>query len=203
MRDKSDTIYFMELVVLVDEQNNVLGTASKDTVHGRNTPLHRAVSLFLFNSKKELLLTKRASTKKTFPGIWTNTICGHPAPGESEVDAAMRRLKAELGIEGSDRSKGSGLEGFKGLTQTRTASIRVVATYRYRFADKNGIVENEICPILVGFTDTNPTPNSSEVSDWKWVRWEDFLEEIKINPSSYSPWSIEEAHILEEKKLVQ
>lgn len=188
----------MEEVILVDEQNNVLGTAPKDEVHTTNTLLHRAFSLFLFNSKKEVLLTKRAETKKTFPGVWTNTVCGHPGPGESEIDAAIRRLKAELGIEESDLGMGSGLEGFKGLTP-----IKMVAPYRYRFADKNGIVENEICSILVGVTEINPTPNPSEVSDWKWMSWRDFLEEIKTNSSSYSPWSIEEARILEQKNILK
>lgn len=175
----------MELVVLVDEQNNVLGTAPKDEVHTQNTPLHRAFSLFVFNSKKQVLLTKRSLSKKTFPGVWTNAVCGHPAPNESEVDAAKRRLKVELGIKGSD------LKGSQGLT--------LVSDYRYRFADKNGIVENEICPILVGFTDNDPTPNHSEVSDWKWMDWREFLKEIKTNSNPYSPWCIEEAAIIEDK----
>src|SRR5258706_15408648 len=112
----------MEYVVLVDEQNQEIGTAPKDTVHTTDTQLHRAFSLFLFNSKKQLLVTKRASTKKTFPGVWTNTVCGHLAPGESAVDAATRRLKEELVIE--------------------HVEVKEVSPYRYRFADKNGIVEN-------------------------------------------------------------
>src|SRR3990167_8891323 len=91
----------MEEVVLVDEKNSVLGTAPKDAVHTKNTPLHRGFSLFLFNSKKELLLTKRAQSKKAFPGVWTNTVCGHPEPEESAVDAALRRLEQELGLKRS------------------------------------------------------------------------------------------------------
>lgn len=166
----------MELVVLVDEKNNVVGTAPKDAVHTMNTPLHRGFSLFVFNSKNELLLTRRSKHKKTFPGIWTNTVCGHPLPEESVVDAAKRRLKEELGIEGVD--------------------IRDVAPYRYRFSDANGIVENEICPILVAHSDATPQPNPHEVGKWKWVKWEEFLKDIKINPQRYSPWSIEEARLL-------
>src|SRR3972149_7515079 len=88
----------MELVVLVDEENNVLGTAPKDQVHSAATPLHRGFSVFLFNQQGELLITQRADSKKTFPGIWTNTVCGHPLPGESTAEAASRRLKVELGI---------------------------------------------------------------------------------------------------------
>ena len=166
----------MELVVLVDEQNNILGTAPKDTVHTKNTPLHRAFSLFLFNSNKELLLTKRASTKKTFSDIWTNTVCGHVGPDESTIDAVRRRLKEELRLEGMD--------------------MKEVAPYRYRFADQNGVVENEICPIFVAFSDLDPKPNPEEVGDWKWMDWEKFLQEIKIHPTIYSPWCIEGARLV-------
>lgn len=168
-----------ELVVLVDEQNNEIGTAPKATVHTQNTPLHRGFSLFLFNSKGEFLLTQRAKTKKTFPGIWSNTVCGHPGLGESVVDAAKRRLNDELGI-----------------TNYELKEIKEIAPYRYRFADANGIVENEICPILVGHSDVDPKPDSREIEEWKWVGWQEFLEEIKRNPQAYSPWSRAEAVIL-------
>jgi len=162
-----------ELVVLVDEQNTPIGTAPKDSVHTKDTPLHRGFSLFLFSSKKKLLLTKRSARKKTFPGVWTNTVCGHPGPGESAIDAAKRRLYQELGIDVTD--------------------IKEVSPYRYRFADKNGIVENEICPILVAYANVDPKPNADEIDDWKWMKWQTFLEEIKKNPDTYSPWSREEA----------
>ena len=167
----------MELVVLVDEQNNVLGTRDKADVHSAHTPLHRGFSLFLFNSKKELLLTRRAHTKKTFPGVWTNTVCGHPGPDEPAVDAVKRRLKEEMGIIGID--------------------VKEVSPYRYQFSDKNGIMENEICPIFVGFGDVTPKINDREVAAWKWVPWKEYLHDIFINPSSYSPWSIEEAKIID------
>lgn len=171
----------MELVVLVDDANNPIGTADKDTVHTTDTPLHQAFSLFLFNSRKQLLLTRRAPTKKAFPGVWTNTVCGHLAPDETPVAAATRRLKEELGIDGS--------------------KIKEVAPYRYRFADVHGVVENEICPILVGYFDGDPKPAPDEVDDWKWVDWQDFLAEIQKNPDVYSPWSREEAEILVRLKL--
>jgi isopentenyl-diphosphate delta-isomerase len=169
----------MEYVILVDENNNEVGTASKDTVHTKNTPLHRAFSLFLFNNKKQLLITRRADTKKTFPGVWTNSVCGHLGSGESTVDAAKRRLADELGISGVE--------------------VKEVSPYRYRFSDKNGIMENEICPILVAFSNTNPNVNPREVDDWKWMDWTQFLLEIKNNPDTYSPWSREEATILQQK----
>lgn len=173
-----------EVVVLVDKQSNPIGTALKDSVHTKHTPLHRGFSLFLFNSKKELLLTKRSATKKTFPEVWTNTVCGHPGPGESAVDAAKRRLNDELEIR-------------------EIREIREVAPYRYRFADKNGIVENEICPVLIAYSDIDPKPDKKEVEDWKWVGWEEFLEDLKKNPDAYSPWSREEADILTQIRWFQ
>lgn len=170
----------MELVVLVDEHNREIGTALKDTVHSANTPLHRAFSLFIFNSKRQILITRRALSKKTFPGVWTNTVCGHLAPGESAVHAAQRRLTDELSIKGVD--------------------VREVSPYRYRAADRNGIVENEICPILVGQYDRDPNPNRKEVEDWKWMDWKIFLREIAADTNDvYSPWCKEEAIILQQK----
>jgi isopentenyl-diphosphate Delta-isomerase len=172
----------MEYVVLVDEQDNVIGKSPKQDVHTTDTPLHRGFSFFLFNTHGQLLITRRSLTKKTFPGVWTNTVCGHPAPGESVIQAAHRRLVHEMGIEGVD--------------------IRVVSLYRYRFADSNGIVENEICPILVGISDAKPGVNAEEVSDWKWISWEDFLRETKENRQAYSPWCIEEAGIIEQLHIL-
>ncbi|MBI5449306.1 isopentenyl-diphosphate Delta-isomerase [Candidatus Gottesmanbacteria bacterium] len=168
-----------ELVVLVDEQNSEIGTADKNIIHTADTPLHRGFSLFLFNSKKELLLTKRAKNKKTFPGVWTNTVCGHPGPGENVVNAAKRRLKDELGI------------------RLGSISIQEITPYRYRFTDVNGVVENEICPILVAYAEIEPKFNFDEIDDWKWISWNEFLEDIKKNSQAYSPWSVEEAHILQ------
>lgn len=171
-----------ELVVLVDEKNNPIGVADKNTVHTTDTPLHRAFSLFLFNSHNQILLTKRALSKKTFPGIWTNTVCGHLSPEETTVAAAGRRLSEELGIRG--------------------VKIEEVSPYRYRFADQNGIVENEICPILVGHYDGDPVPKVGEVDAWKWMNWKEFLEEIKNDSGSYSPWCIEEASIISSTNLL-
>lgn len=169
----------MELVVLVDEKNNEVGMAPRGTVHTDHTPLHRGFSLFIFNRNHELLLTRRADTKKTFPGVWTNTACGHPRPKEEPVAAAKRRLKDELGITSED--------------------IKIVAPYRYKFTDIHGIMENEICPILVGHTNADPKPNPEEIDNWKWMPWKEFLSDIKLRPEIYSPWCIEEAIILQQK----
>ena len=172
----------MEQVVLVNDQNEQIGTSTKEAVHRRDTPLHRGFSVFLFNSKKELLLTQRAETKATFPGIWTNTVCGHPAPGETSVEAAYRRLKEELGLTVLD--------------------IKEVSLYRYRFTDQNGIVENEICPVLIAKSDAYPAPNPREIAAWKWAPWTSFLEEIKAAPTKFSPWCSEEAILLQQTGFV-
>ncbi len=171
----------MEQVILIDEQNNQIGVADKETVHTTTTPLHRAFSLFLFNSKKHLLVTQRALNKKTFPGMWTNSVCGHVSPGEQTIDAVKRRASDELHIVAMD--------------------IKEVAPYRYRFADVSGVVENEICPIFIGFTNEDPKPSKSEVEAWRWIDWKEFFETIQQHPGTYSPWSEEEAIILQHSNL--
>lgn len=164
-----------ELVVLVDEENNILGTMPKANVHGKETPLHRAFSSFIFNSEKQILLQQRSHEKVTWPLVWSNSCCGHPGLDESNVVAAQRRLKDELGLNVTD--------------------IKEVAPYRYQFS-KDGVMENEICPILIGTTDQEPVINPHEVEAIKWMQWKDFLTEIKDNVDAYSPWCLEEALIL-------
>jgi len=176
MTQKFHTEPGVEYVVLVDEQNNVLGLTPKATVHGQTTPLHRAFSAFIFNSKGELLLQQRALSKKTWPGIWSNSCCGHPVLEETNVQAADRRLQFELGM--------------------KVAGLEEVAPYRYCFS-RFGVMENEICPIVVGFSDDLPKPNPEEVEATKYIAWQDFLLEIKTNPENWSEWCVEEAQILE------
>lgn len=162
-----------EMVVLVDEHNNVLGTTPKATVHTKDTPLHRGFSLFVFNDKGELLVTQRALSKKTFPGVWSNTVCGHPAPNEMPQDAAVRRLKEELGMS--------------------VNPVEFVTNYRYTFSDAHGTVENEICPVFWGMSNDKPQAAPSEIEAFKWVPWEEFLNDIQANSDLYSPWCKEEA----------
>ena len=144
-----------EHIVLVDKQNNVLGTAPKLATHNKNTPLHRAFSLFLFNSRGELLLQQRSSLKKTWPLVWSNSVCGHPMLNESNLEAVKRRLKFELGIN------------IENVHET-------LPDFSYR-AEKDGIVENELCPVFVGFTDQEPAINKGEVENVRWISWQNFL----------------------------
>lgn len=170
----------LDHVVLVDNQNKVLGTAPKLTAHNSNTPLHRGFSVFLFNKKGELLLQQRSKIKKTFPLIWSNSVCGHPMLNESNVDAAKRRLSYELGIDN--------VEVFE-----------IISDYRYEVG-MNGIYENEICPVLVCFTDKKPIINKDEVENVRWISWQDFLQEIKQKPGTYSVWCEQEAKLLAENE---
>ncbi|OGG40398.1 isopentenyl-diphosphate delta-isomerase [Candidatus Jorgensenbacteria bacterium RIFCSPLOWO2_01_FULL_45_25b] len=165
-----------EHVVLVTEKDEVLGVLPKFEAHGIITPLHRAFSLFIFNSNGELLLQQRALSKKTWPGVWSNSCCGHPQLGESTIDAVRRRTKEELSVT--------------------LDKIECVAPYRYQYARDN-VMENEICPIHVAYSDTQPTPNPTEVAAVRYVPWAEFLAEIKTNPGRYSEWCEEESLILE------
>lgn len=166
-----------EMVVLVDEENRELGTMAKADVHGTTTLLHRAFSSFVFRaSDKHLLLQQRSSRKQTWPFVWSNSCCGHPAPGESTIDAARRRLKYELGLS--------------------PVFLEEVAPYRYCFT-RDGVMENETCPILVGIVDDDPVINPDEVEAVRWREWNTFLEEIERDPTAYSEWCVEEARILQ------
>jgi len=169
----------IEHVVLVDEQDKDLGLAEKATVHTTKTPLHRAFSSFLFNGRGELLLQQRSLHKKTWPGVWSNTACGHPQRGESYKAAVQRRLKFELGLD------------------IPTEKIHMMLPdYLYRYEHK-GVVEHEFCPVFVIFTDMVPNPNPKEVAGTRWIPWQQFLTDIK-QENDYSEWCVEEAQLLQQ-----
>ncbi|MBK9154074.1 MAG: isopentenyl-diphosphate Delta-isomerase [Chloracidobacterium sp.] len=174
---------FDEMVVLVDEHNNPLGTARKSETHNHDTQLHRAFSVFLFNTKGELLMQRRAFGKLTWPGVWSNSCCGHTMLNERTEQAAARRLAFELGLRGVDLHM-------------------ALPDFRYR-AEKDGIVENEICPVMVGVTDQEPMINSAEVAETKWVRWDDFLTAIRRVDCELSPWAVEEGLLLAESPVLR
>lgn len=169
-----------EYVVLVDKKNLVLGTSPKLKTHNNKTPLHRGFSLFLFNKKGEVLLQQRSRKKKTWPLIWSNSCCGHPMLNESSIDAAKRRLTFELGIN-------------------HAGIYEIIPNFQYK-VEKDGIVENEICPILIGLTDQEPLTNKNEVNDVAWIEWNKFIEVIKHNPNEYSKWCVLETILLKKNK---
>ena len=154
-----------ELVVLVDEQNIVLGTMRKADVHSARTPLHRGFSTFVFRSSdKHVMLQQRSAKKKTWPLAWSNSCCGHPGPDESNVDAARRRLKYELALI--------------------PTLIDEVAPYRYCFT-KDGTMENEICPILVAIVNHEPVINQEEVRVVCWMEVDAVLRLLEGHTQEY------------------
>lgn len=158
-------------VVLVDDAGQPIGRADRQAVHSTATPLHLAFSTYLFNARGEVLLTRRALGKKTWPGVWTNSCCGHPKPGEGLQDAARRRIREELGLHVGPL-------------------IPLLPDFRYRAVDASGIVENEICPVFAAFVpDEDPGPNPDEVAEFVWVPWEDLAAAITATPHVYSPWA--------------
>jgi isopentenyl-diphosphate delta-isomerase type 1 len=172
---------FDDKIVLVDEHNNAIGTASKLESHNSETNLHRAFSVFIFNRRGELLLQQRALSKKTWPGVWSNSCCGHVMLHEETARAAARRLSYELGL--------------------RNIQLTIaLPEFRYR-AEKDGIVENEICPVLIGVTDGEPVPNPSEVASLRWIDWHEFLSSVDQPESDISPWAKQEVQLLTQSDI--
>lgn len=159
----------MEQVVLLDDNGNGIGYADKAAVHHQATPLHLAFSAYVFNPSGELLVTRRAPTKKTWPGVWTNSCCGHPAPGEELPDAVARRLDEELGI-------------------SATKIDLVIPNFRYRAVMPNGIAENEVCPVYRVRVTGVPRPDPAEVAAFMWSSWETFVASVGGRERGLSPW---------------
>lgn len=176
-----------EMVILVDEHDRPTGTAAKSVVHHGATPLHRGFSCFVFNTGGELLLQQRAFSKTTWPGIWSNSVCGHPAPDEDPATAVHRRLDHELGM-------------------TDVEITLALPDYRYR-AELRGVVENEFCPVWIGVTRSKPRPNPDEVAAVRWVPWSSFLEDVRSSVTAFSrglsPWSREETLLLAESVVLR
>lgn len=168
-----------ELVVLVNDTDEEIGTAPKATVHTHDTPLHRAFSIYIFRPDGKVLVQQRKKEKITWGGFWSNSCCGHPGKDESRRDTAIRRTFQELGIN--------------------LRNVEQIEPYRYRF-EYNGIVENEICPIFAGMTDDEVKPDPKEIEAYKWLTWEEFLRDIRSKKDQYSPWSKEQVEILEKSE---
>jgi isopentenyl-diphosphate delta-isomerase len=159
----------MEQVVLLDEQGRAVGVADKATVHDRQTPLHLAFSCYVFDGSGAFLLTQRASSKLTWPAVWTNSCCGHPAPGESMAGAVTRRLTDELGL-------------------SVDALELVLPKFRYRAVMDSGVVENELCPVFRAVTTGTPAPDPAEVDAVEWVDWTPFAAAVLTGERPISPW---------------
>ena len=176
------TVTATELIVLVDDEGTPIGTMPKPLVHHGETPLHRAFSAYLFDDDGRLLVTRRAADKQTFPGMWTNTVCGHPGPDEADAAAIARRAAFELGLA---------------VTDLRPA----LPGYRYR-AEFRGVVENEICPVYVGRFTGSPAPDPTEVAEWELLDWVAFRRRQETEGDAWSPWCREQARLIEMAGLV-
>ncbi|MBV8542288.1 MAG: isopentenyl-diphosphate Delta-isomerase [Pseudonocardiales bacterium] len=159
-----------QLVVLLDDQRRPIGQLPKSQVHHAQTPLHRGFSCYVFDGSGRVLMTRRAISKQTWPGVWTNTCCGHPLPGEGYAQAAARRLADELGLR---------------LTRSAVA----LPDFSYRAVAPDGVVENEFCPVLVATADGIPTPDPTEVLEHHWSPWPHIITLATTTPWVISPWS--------------
>lgn len=171
-----------ELVVLLAEDGAAIGAADKTTVHSGRTPLHLAFSCYAFDAADRLLVTRRSPAKPTFPGVWTNSCCGHPAPGEPVADAVSRRMAHELAL-------------------VPRALRLVLPDFRYR-ASMAGIEENELCPVYLCRVDREPHPHPDEVADYRWQPWRDYVRATTAG-ADVSPWSLAQVRPLDGNGVVE
>ena len=169
----------VEKVVLLAEDGRAIGTAPKVEVHHADTPLHLAFSCYVFDEAGRFLLTQRARHKPTFGGVWTNSCCGHPAPGEPIEDAVRRRVEQELGLT---------LEDLR----------LVLPAFRYRAVMDNGVTENEMCPVFVATTRDAVRLDPEEVDDHEWVDWADFRAGVLDGSRDVSVWCVQQVTALPE-----
>lgn len=155
-------------VILVDEADRELGTADKLSAHQDGGRLHRAFSVFIFNSAGQMLLQKRSASKYHFGGLWTNACCSHPRPGETMALAARIRLKQEFGF---------------------TADLTPAFSFIYRAVDgASGLTEYEVDHVFLGRFDGEPAPDPQEIDEWKWVDRNGLSSDARAHPERYSPW---------------
>lgn len=156
----------MEQVVLVNERDEETGTAEKLHAHEQGL-LHRAISVFICNSKGELLLQQRANGKYHSAGLWTNTCCSHPRPGETALAAAERRLKEEMGI---------------------SAQLKHIGELLYRAEFHNGLIEHEYDHLFSGISDETPSLNPDEAQAYKWISPEELKQWLHDAPEEFTYW---------------
>jgi isopentenyl-diphosphate delta-isomerase len=162
MMQKTDETF----VILVDENDKETGTLEKLEAH-RKALLHRALSVFIINTSGEWILQRRALHKYHSGGLWTNTCCSHPYPGESCLEAANRRLQEEMGMQ---------------------TELKEIFHFIYKEKLDNGLWEHELDHVLIGVSDDLPVANQSEVMEWRVVSFDEFEREIHGNPASFTTW---------------
>lgn len=155
-----------EKVILVDKNDTEIGTMEKMEAHEKAL-LHRAISVFIFNSKGEWLLQRRALNKYHSNGLWTNTCCSHPFPNETSLEAANRRLKEEMGLE---------------------SNLEEIFHFIYKAPLDNKLTEHELDHVFIGTTNKEPFINSDEVMEWKYISYSDLLADLQNSPEDYTVW---------------
>jgi isopentenyl-diphosphate delta-isomerase len=156
-----------ELLILVDESDREIGHLSKGACHDGEGLLHRAFSLFIFDSDSRLLLQQRSGSKRLWPLFWSNSCCSHPRRGETMEEATRRRLHQELGL---------------------TASLHHLFTFQYQARYLELGSEREVCWVFVGRSDHTPRPNPHEIADLRWVTAEELDREFKTRAETLTPW---------------
>ena len=153
-------------VILVDKQDNAIGTMEKMEAHVKAV-LHRAISVFIVNSQGEWLLQQRTFDKFHSKGLWTNTCCSHPYPGETSLEAGHRRLMEEMGMK---------------------AEVREIFSFMYIQELENGLTEHEFDHVFVGISDDLPQPHPEEVMDYKYVSFDELKADVALHPENYTAW---------------
>jgi len=170
-----------DFVIVVDREDNPLGHMEKMEAHETGT-LHRAFSVFVFNSKYQMLIHRRAFSKYHSAGLWTNTCCSHQRPGEETLDAAHRRLKEEMGFN---------------------CELEKEFTFIYKANFDNHLTEHELDHVLTGTFDGMPTPNPKEVCEWRYVDVDFLVNDIANFPEKYTVWFKIAFNQLMKNKLAQ
>ncbi len=156
----------INLIALVNSDDAITGYADKIEVHQKGL-LHRAFSILIFNSEKQMLIHRRAGNKYHSPGLWTNACCSHLPQGASMQQVVYERLQHEMGV---------------------VCPLEHSFTFHYRVAVENDLIENEVDHVYFGRFDGNPIPNPDEVAEWKWIALSDLFNDVKHNPENYTYW---------------
>lgn len=172
-----------ENVILVNKEDQQIGLMPKLEAHEKAV-LHRAFSVFVLNSKNEIMLQQRAQHKYHSPLLWTNTCCSHQREGETNIQAGTRRLFEEMGFK---------------------TDLKELFHFIYKAPFDNGLTEHELDHVMIGYYDKNPEINPEEAADWKWMNIEEVKSDMLLNPEIYTVWFKiifdEFYHFLEDHKL--
>ncbi len=167
MTNNQQVSFADEPLILVDSHDSIIGHATKEHCHSGDGILHRAFSIFIFNSKNELLLQKRSAEKQLWPLFWSNSVCSHPRKGESCTEAVKRRLLDEVGLH---------------------LPVEFLFKFQYQANYKQLGSENELCSVYAGKTDESPIVNNHEIASWEYVSFDKLQIDMDDRPEEYTPW---------------